>query len=77
MAACALAAGTLSVLATPNPSTILKLLAIIRSEFSHLVEALAVGRRHPIFLQGTTWTEPVPVHGDRLAYLRTLNSWHG
>lgn len=77
MAACALAAGTLSVLATPNPSTILKLLAIIRSEFSHLVEALAVGPRHPIFLQGTAWTEPVPVHGDRLAYLRTLNSWHG
>lgn len=72
MAACAVAAGTLSVLATPNPSTILKLLEVIRSEFPHLVEALAVGPRHPIFSQGTAWTESVPVHGDRLAYLRTL-----
>jgi hypothetical protein len=72
MAACAVAAGTLSVLATPNPSTILKLLEVIRSEFSHLVEALTVGPRHPIFSQGTAWTEPVPIHVDRLAYLRTL-----
>lgn len=72
MAACAVAAGTLSVLATPNPSTILKLLEVIRSEFSHLVEALTVGPRHPIFSQGTAWREPVPIHVDRLAYLRTL-----
>lgn len=72
MAACAVAAGTLSVLATPNPSTILKLLEVIRSEFSHLVEALTVGPRHPIFSQGTAWTEPVPIHADRLAYLRML-----
>ncbi|MGB4068082.1 MAG: GH3 auxin-responsive promoter family protein [Nitrospira sp.] len=72
MAACAVAAGTLSVLATPNPSTILKLLEVIRSEFSHLVEALTVGPQHPIFSQGTAWTEPISVHGDRLAYLRTL-----
>jgi GH3 auxin-responsive promoter len=72
MAACAVAAGTLSVLATPNPSTILKLLEVIRSEFPHLLEALVVGPRHPIFSQGTAWTEPLPVHGDRLAYLRTL-----
>lgn len=72
MAACAVAAGTLSVLATPNPSTILKLLEVIRSEFPHLVEALVAGPRHPIFSQGTAWTEPVPVHVDRLPYLRTL-----
>ena len=72
MAVCAVAAGTLSVLATPNPSTILKLLEVIRSEFSHLVEALVVGPRHPIFSQGAAWTERVSIHVDRLAYLRTL-----
>ena len=72
MASCALAAGALSVLATPNPSTIFKLLDVIRSEFPLLVEALAVGPRHPIFSQGTAWTEPIPIHLDRLAYLRTL-----
>jgi len=72
MAACALAAGTLSVLATPNPSTILKLLEVICSEFPNLLEALIVGPRHPIFSQGIAWTEPVPIHVDRLAYLRTL-----
>jgi GH3 auxin-responsive promoter len=72
MAACALAAGTLSVLATPNPSTILKLLEVICSEFPNLLEALVVGPRHPIFSQGIAWTEPVPIHVDRLAYLRTL-----
>jgi hypothetical protein len=72
MAACALAAGTLSVLATPNPSTILKLLDVIRSEYLLLVEALVAGPRHPIFSQGTAWTEPLPIDGDRLTYLRTL-----
>lgn len=72
MAACALAAGALSVLATPNPSTIFKLMDVIRSECSLLVEALAVGPRHPIFSQGTAWTEPICIHADRLAYLRTL-----
>ena len=72
MATCALAGGTLSVLATPNPSTILKLLEVIRSEFPHLVEALAVGPRHPIFSQGTAWIDPIPIHTDRLAYLRTF-----
>lgn len=72
MAACAVAAEALSVLATPNPSTILKLLEVIRSEFSHLVEALAVGPRHPIFSQRTAWAEPIPVSAHRLAYLQTL-----
>lgn len=72
MAACALAAGALSVLATPNPSTIFKLMDVIRSECSLLVEALAVGPRHPIFSQGTAWTEPICIHADRLAHLRTL-----
>ncbi len=72
MAACAVAAEALSVLATPNPSTILKLLEVIRSEFPHLVEALAVGPRHPIFSQRTAWAEPIPVSAHRLAYLRTL-----
>ena len=72
MAACALAGGALSVLATPNPSTLLKLLDVIRSEFPLLVEALAVGPRHPILSQGTAWTEPIPVQADRLTYLRTL-----
>lgn len=72
IAACALAGGTLSVLATPNPSTLLKLLDVIRSEFPLLVEALAVGPRHPILSQGTAWTEPISIRADRLAYLRTL-----
>ncbi|MBX3308000.1 MAG: GH3 auxin-responsive promoter family protein [Nitrospira sp.] len=72
MAACALAGGTLSVLATPNPSTLLKLLDVIRSEFPLLVEALAVGPGHPILSQGAAWTEPIPIQSDRLAYLRTL-----
>lgn len=72
MAACALAAPSLSVLATPNPSTIMKLLDVIRSEFQMLVEALAVGSQHPIFAQGTAWTEPIPINADRLAYLHAL-----
>ncbi|MCP9450265.1 MAG: GH3 auxin-responsive promoter family protein [Nitrospira sp.] len=72
IAACALAAHSLSVLATPNPSTILRLLEIIRSDFSCLLEALTVGPRHPIFSQDAAWTEPVLCPVDRLAYLRTL-----
>lgn len=72
MAACAVATGTLSVIATPNPSTILKLLEVIRSEFPYLIEALAVGPQHPIFSQGTAWIETIPITADRLAYLRTL-----
>ena len=70
--ACAVAAEALSVLATPNPSTILKLLEVIRSEFPHLVEALTVGPRHPIFSQSAVWAEPIPVSAHRLAYLQTL-----
>ncbi|MBK9305656.1 MAG: GH3 auxin-responsive promoter family protein [Nitrospira sp.] len=72
MAACAVAAGTLSVLATPNPSTILKLLEVICSEFPHLVEALAVGPRHPIFSQGMAWRESIALDEGRLAYLQTV-----
>lgn len=72
MAACALAGGALSVLATPNPSTIFKLLDVIRSEFPLLLEALVAGPRHPIFSQGTAWAEPIPISPDRLAYLHTL-----
>ncbi len=72
MAACALATPSLSVLATPNPSTIKKLLDVIRSEFPLLLEALAVGSRHPIFSQGTAWMEPIALDAGRLAYLGTL-----
>ncbi|MDH4305169.1 MAG: GH3 auxin-responsive promoter family protein [Nitrospira sp.] len=72
LAACALSAGSLSVLATPNPSTIMKLLDVIRSEFALLVEALTVGPRHPIFSQGTAWTEPIPFERARIEYLQTV-----
>ncbi len=72
LAACALAAETLSVLATPNPSTIMKLLDVIRSEFQLVVEALTVGPQHAIFSQGTAWTRPIPISTNRLAYLRAL-----
>ncbi|MBX3335585.1 MAG: GH3 auxin-responsive promoter family protein [Nitrospira sp.] len=72
MAACALAAARLSVLATPNPSTIMKLLYVIRSEFALLLEALVAGPRHPIFSHGTAWMEPIALDDGRLAYLGTL-----
>lgn len=43
-AACALADPELSVIATPNPSTLLKLMDIIREQFADLIDALAVRR---------------------------------
>jgi hypothetical protein len=72
LAVCALSAGALSVLATPNPSTIMKLLDVIRSEFALLVEALTVGPGHPIFSQGRAWTEPIPFEKPRIEYLQTV-----
>jgi len=72
MAACALAAPRLSVLATPNPSTILKLLEVIRAEFPLLVEALVAGPRHPIFSHGSAWTVPTSIDVNRLTRMRVL-----
>ncbi len=44
IAACALAEPALSVMASPNPSTLLKLMELIREQYSDLVEALALRR---------------------------------
>lgn len=64
----ALADPFLSVLATPNPSTILKLLEVIRSEYATLLEALS-GRPRPDFLLRST---QLSVSSTRLSWLRTL-----
>ncbi len=68
MATRALADPSLSVLATPNPSTILKLLELIRSEFASLLDAISPGSR-PSFLSGHTRNA---VSSERLSWLRSL-----
>lgn len=68
IAACALAEPSLSVLATPNPSTILKLLEVIRREYPELIEALSSRRGH-------AGAAPVPLPAAspaRLSHLRAL-----
>ncbi|MEK6804223.1 MAG: GH3 auxin-responsive promoter family protein [Nitrospirota bacterium] len=66
MAVRALADPSLSVLATPNPSTILKLLAVIRSEYSTLLELLAGGS------QSDVRSLSCPVSSVRLSQLQAL-----
>ncbi len=68
IAARALADPSLSVLATPNPSTILKLLDVIRSDYPALLEALA-GKAPPGFLLPSVHGS---VRSERLSWLRTL-----
>lgn len=68
IAACALAEPSLSVLATPNPSTILKLLEVIRREYPELIEALSSRR-------GGAGATPVPMPAAspaRLSHLRAM-----
>ena len=64
----ALADPSLSVLATPNPSTILKLLELIRSEFEALLDALSGGSQASLCPQSFG----PPVSPARVAWLRTL-----
>ncbi len=64
----ALADPSLSVLATPNPSTILKLLEVIRSEYSTLLEMLAGGSRSDVH----SLSKPCPVSSARLSQLQAL-----
>lgn len=64
----ALADPTLSVLATPNPSTILKLLAVIRSEFPTLLEMLAGKSQSDV----ESLSRPYPVSSARLSQLQAL-----
>jgi len=64
----ALADPSLSVLATPNPSTILKLLEVIRGEYALLLEALSGETRGgclPPF-------EKLPISSTRLSQLRVF-----
>jgi hypothetical protein len=62
--AAALAEPSLSVIATPNPSTLLKLMELIRQLYAELVEALSC--------RGGQADIPVPpVTGHRRAYLKT------
>ena len=64
----ALADPALSVLATPNPSTILKLLEVIRGEYALLLEALSGETRGgclPPF-------EKLPISSTRLSQLRVF-----
>ena len=68
IAARALADSSLSVIATPNPSTILKVLDVIRSEYSALLEALAGKGSGDVLLQAAQ----CPVRPERLSWLRTL-----
>ena len=68
MAARALADPSLSVLATPNPSTILKLLELIRSEFAALLDAISPGSK-PGFLSEHP---QCAASSDRLSLLRSL-----
>ena len=64
----ALADPTLSVLATPNPSTILKLLEVIRSDFPTLLEMLAGRSQSDVDLL----PRPCPVSSARLLQLQAL-----
>jgi phenylacetate-coenzyme A ligase PaaK-like adenylate-forming protein len=68
IAACALAEPSLSVLATPNPSTILKLLEVIRRDYPDLVEALS----SRCDLPGAAGVLPPAVSPERLSHLRAL-----
>ncbi len=72
IAACALADPSLSVLATPNPSTILKLVEVIRLEFDLLIEALSAGARHPLLAPISSDMSGPATSPDRLARLRSL-----
>jgi hypothetical protein len=68
MAARALADPSLSVLATPNPSTILKLLELIRSEFVALLDAISPGSSPGFLSEHTRCT----ASSERLSWLRSL-----
>ena len=64
----ALADPSLSVLATPNPSTILKLLEVIRGEYALLLEALSGETRGGCLPP----SEQLPISSTRLSQLRAL-----
>lgn len=64
----ALADPSLFVLATPNPSTILKLLEVIRSEYALLLKALSGETRGGCLAP----SEQLPISSTRLSQLRAL-----
>lgn len=68
IAACALAEPLLSVIATPNPSTLLKLLDVIRACYGELVDALSMRCRHSSAV-GSLLPQ---VTGRRLSHLKGL-----